>query len=301
MTYLKQLPFFLILFASYLTFAQNDLLMSEGRLNGEYSHFNSVNQTTTTGSFKNNLRTGEWTIRDSTDNIIYRRNYNSIFSYSETRVSGSIEGGSQKLYSIERNSEGLYQYPKFEIKDVLWTKRVWSILPERDHGQLYSQEILIRINDWIKKDEIKIYQDDELSALVNKQDVNFSNNNCIGVTMKKDYFFDKKLGLMLEKIVALTFYLENVKTNEIKTFSIFYPTDGRKLLSSFNVSHNSEKIEHYDDLFFFKDYNEIIYNEANAKGIKIEPDFANIEQYQQTSSDIKQIIVSAEHRLWLMD
>lgn len=104
---------------------------------------------------------------------------------------------------------------------------------------------------------------------------------------------------MLEKIVTLTFHVKSAENDEKETFSVFYPTDGRKLLSSFNVSHKSEKIKHYDDLFFFQDYSEIIYNEANAKGIKIEPDFGNIEQYQQTSNHIKQIIISAEHRYWL--
>lgn len=302
MTFLKQLSIFLILFASYLTFAQNDLPMSEGRINGEYSHFNSEKQTTTTtGSFKNNLRTGEWTVKDSADNIIYKRNYKSIYSYTETRSSDNEGVFLQKPFPLIRNNDNLYQYPKFKNEDVLWTKRVWSILPKTDHGQLYSQELLIKINDWINKNKIKFYQDDELSIVIDKQDIDLINRNCAGVTIKKDYFFDKKSGMMMEQIVALTFHLESTKNKEVEKFSVFYPTDGRKLLSSFNVSHKSEKIEHHDDLFFFQDYTEVIYNEANAKGIKIEPDFANIKQYQQTSNDIKQLIISTEHRLWLTD
>ena len=178
---------------------------------------------------------------------------------------------------------------------------MWSILPETDHGQLYSQEFLIRINKWVNEDKIVIYKDDELSTLINKKDVDLSDNKCVGVTMKKDYFFDKELSIMVEKIVALTFHVKSAENEDMQTFSIYYPKDGRKLLSSFNISHKSDKIKHYDDLFFFKDYTEVIYNEANAKGLKIEPDFTNAEQYQQKSNAIKQLIVSTEHRLWLMD
>lgn len=284
-------------FSSFLSLGQSGLPMSDGRLNGEYSNFDNQNSLTTSGEFKNNLRVGEWTVKDSSEKIIYKRNYKSIYSYTETRFSGSVAGGSQKLYPLKRSNTNLYQYPEYE--NILWTKRVWSILPEKDHRQLYSQETLIRINEWIKNGTINVYEDDELSKVIETQDIDLDNSNCTGVTMKKDYFFDEDLGIMLEKIVELTFYVENIDNEKLQTFSLFYPTDGRKLLSSFNISHKSEKIKHYDDLFFFQDYSEVIYNEANAKGIKIEPDFANIEKYQQTSNEIKQIIISTEHRLWL--
>lgn len=301
MTFLKQLSISFILSSSILTFAQNDLPISEGHLNGEYSHFDSENQTTTAGNFKNNLRDGKWIIKDTSDNIVYKRNYKSIYSYTETRISGNEGVFLQKPYALKRNDDKLYEYPKVEIKDVLWTKRVWSILPETGHGQLYSQELLIRINKWVNEDKIVIYKDDELSTLINKQDIDLSDNECVGVTMKKDYFFDKELGIMIEKIVALTFHVESAENENMQTFSIYYPTDGRKLLSSFSVSHESDKIIHYDDLFFFQNYTEIIYNEANAKGIKIDPDFTNTEQYQKNSNAIKQLILSTEHRLWLTD
>lgn len=307
MYYQKQLPFFLILLLIAISSsAQNDLPTSNGILNGQYLKFDDDTQTTTSGKFKNNLRIGEWIIRDSSDQIVLTRQYHSIYSYTEKRtkptdVDYELEETTNIKFTTERDSFGLYKLPKVNYTNIIWSKRVWTLLPEVEHGQLYSQEILIRVNQWINNGKIKVYKDDELSAVIDKQEVDLNNKKCIGVTMKKDYFFDKKSGMMMEQIVALTFHVESTKNEEKETFSIFYPTDGRKLLSSFNVSHKSDKIKHYDDLFFFQDYTEVIYNEANAKGIKIEPDFANIKQYQQTSNAIKQLIVSTEHRLWIMD
>lgn len=116
MTYLKQLSISLILFSSILTFAQNHLPISEGRLNGEYSHFNSENQTTTTGNFKNNLRTGEWIVKDTNNNTLYKRNYNSIYSYTETRSSGNEGVFLQKPFPLIETMTTYINIPSLKLK-----------------------------------------------------------------------------------------------------------------------------------------------------------------------------------------
>ncbi len=292
------LPIFLFLFYS---FSQQQLPIQNGKLDGSFQSYDSLTGLTTFGSFQNNTRLGEWTIKEENGNYIYQRTYESFNSFDEKKIYQKKASHSMYSQLVERNAEGLYIYEDIDNKNVSWSKRVWSILPKKRHGQLYSQEVLIKINSWVKNGKIKAYKNDEMSKLIPEKEFNISNQKIEGVTLKKDYCFDKTTHLMQERVVAVTFHLKGHKTEKNQAFSIFFPTDGRKLLSSFKVQNESEQIKHYDDLFFFNDYVDIIYNEENAYGRKVDLDFSNIEQYQKVSNEIKALILRMEHRLWLED
>lgn len=303
MNYLKHLVLSFItlsLFCSF-GFSQDLLPYKNGKLEGPFQYYDSLTGLTTWGSFENNTRSGEWTIKNEEGKIVYQRKYESYFSFDEKKIYQNKASHSKYKHPIERNANGLYIYPEIDNKNVLWSKRVWSVLPEKHHGQLYSQEVLIKISKWFKEDKIKVYKDDEMSKLIPEVNSNISNQKIEGVTIKKDYYFDKSTHLMQERIIAITFHLKDNKTGKNQALCIYYPTDGRKLLSSFKVHNESQQIEHYDDIIFFQNYVDIIYNEANAYGKKVSLDFSDIEQYQQTSNDIKALIINQEHRLWLED
>ena len=171
----------------------------------------------------------------------------------------------------------------------------------KHHGQLYSQEVLIKISDWVKEDKIKVYKDDEISKLISGDGFDVSSRKIEGVTVKKDYFFDKTIRLMEERIVGITFHLKSEETGSNQAFSIYYPTDGRKLLSSFNVSNKSGKIEHYDDLFFFRNYADMIYKEESKNTSTSKPNFNDIGKYQGKSNAIHILLLTEEHKYWLKD
>jgi hypothetical protein len=287
---------FLFVFCSY---SQEQLPLENGKLEGSYQNYDSLTGLTTFGSFHNNTRSGEWTIKEGDGKYVYQRIYESFFSFNEKKTYQNKASHSNYKHPVERNDEGLYIYPEINNSNVSWSKRVWSILPEKHHGQLYSQEVLVKISEWVEKGKIKVYKDDEISKLISEKGFNVSDQKIQGVTIKKDYYFDKSIHLMQERVVAITFHLKDDKTGGNRVFSIYYPTNGRKLLSSFNVQNESERIEHYDDHFFFQNYVDIIYNEENAYGRRVDLDFSDIDQYQETSSDIKMLILIQEHRFWL--
>ncbi len=292
------LPIFLFMFCSI---SQEQLPIQNGKLEGSFQNFDSLTGLTTFGSFKNNKRSGEWTVKGDEGKIVYQRTYESFNSFDEKKIYQKKASHFKYKHPIERNGEGLYIYEDIDNDNVSWSKRVWSILPEKQHGQLYSQEVLIKINDWVKKGKVKVYKNDEMSKLIPEEDFNVSNQKIEGVTLKKDYYYNETNHLMQERVVAITFHLESDGTKGIQTFSVFYPTDGRVLLSSFKVQNESKRIAQYDDLFFFNDYVDIIYNEENAYGRKADLDFSDVEQYQKVSNEIKTLILITEHRLWLED
>ena len=303
MYHLKHLTLSFIALAvfSVLGHSQNLLPFKNGKLEGSFQNYDSLTGLTTFGSFHNNARSGEWIIKEEDGKYVYQRIYESFYSFDEKKIYQKKARHRVFKHPIERNDKGLLIYPEIDNSNVSWSKRVWSILPEKHHGQLYSQEVLIKVSQWVEEGKIKVYKDDEMSKLIPEKEFKVSNQKIEGVTIKKDYYFDKPNRLMQERIVAITFHLKDNKTGKNQAFSIYYPTDGRKLLSSFNVQNESERIEHYDDLFFFQNYVDIIYNEENAYGRTVDLDFTNIDQYRQTSNDIKTLIINQEHRLWLED
>lgn len=300
MTYLKQLSIYFILSSSLVTFAQNDLQISEGRLNGEYSHFDNENQTTTSGKFKKNLRSGEWTVRDSSNQVVLTRKYHSIYSYTEkhTNVDQKKEEGFSTKFSLERASVGLYQFPNIENSNVLWSKRVRSVLPKNQNEILYAQNYLDKIESFIKAEKFILYANDELSQILPPENINFKNNKLRAISVKKDYFFEKISKMMQERIVAITFHLESLDTGVESRFHVFYPSEGRKLFSSFKISDDNKLIQNIDDLLFFKNYSEIIYQEENLNPEK-PLDLKNIDKYKKESDAIKRQILEVEHEYWV--
>lgn len=299
MTYLKQLSIALILVSSFLTNAQNELPTSKGQLNGEYSHFDSENNTTTTGKFKDNLRSGEWIVRDSSNQIVLTREYHSIYSYIEKQTHNNEKvNDSRTKFPLERDSIGLYKFPNIKNSNVLWSKRVKSVLPKNQNKILYAQNYLDKIESFIKTEEFTLYANDELSEILPPENIDFKNSKLLAISIKKDYFFEKSSKMMQERIVAMTFHLKNHDKEGESNFHIYYPTDGRRLFSSFKTSNGNETIQNLDDFLFFKDYSEIIYQEENFNPDK-PLDLENIEKYKKESDAIKRLVLEVEHEYWV--
>lgn len=299
MTYLKRLTFSLLLISSIITFAQNDLLISEGRLNGKYSHLDSENKTTTTGEFKDNLRSGKWTVRDSSNQIVLTREYHSIYSFTEKRTNIDQEKEIFSTeFSLKRDSIGLYKFPGIENSNVLWSKRVRSVLPKNQNKILYAQNYLNEIESFLKTEKFTLYANDELSEVLPPENIDFVNSKLLAISLKKDYYFEKASKMMQERIVAVTFHLENKDKGTKTCFHIYYPTDGRRLFSSFNISNDNKLIQNLDDLLFFKDYGEVIYREEHFNPDK-SLDLENIDNYKKESDAIKRLILEIDHEYWV--
>tara|TARA_B100000508_G_scaffold141092_1_gene146412 strand:+ start:67942 stop:68826 length:885 start_codon:yes stop_codon:yes gene_type:complete len=275
--------------------AYSQLPMKNGRLNGHFEQINPNNETVVKGDFTDNFRTGKWTITyDSTD-VIYTRDYSSKYGFKAT--DSENENPTIVKFDLIRDSSGLYNYPKALDSNIVWSKRVVSILTRKNNEEIYSANLLSAINKLVKKNEIKAYDDDEFSIVINKESFDVTNCELDRITLKKDYYYDKSLQMMIERIVALNFHLKG-DDNKLNSFSIYYPTDGRKLLSSLTINYNSE-IKHLDDFVFFRQYSDIIYDENKLDGSMISPDLDNPSKYEDLSTRVKSLIINAEHSFWL--
>lgn len=299
MDYIKKLVVLLVLCISSLTATtQNNLPLTEERLNGKYTNFDSKNKTTTSGEFINNNRVGEWAVHDSLNKVVLKRNYHTAFSFTEKRVNKEEEAKDIK-FLIQRDSTGLYEYPLIEESNVVWSKRVWSVLPKKENKEFYKQDYLTKIESLLNDEKIIIYRNGELSEILPHETIDLKKSKLLAISLKKDHFFEKTSKMMQERIVAITFHIETQDVGENLSFSVYYPTDGRKLFSSYETTNNNEQVNTLDDLFFFKNYGDIIYKEMSSSTSNETLDLTNINKYKKQSNEIKKLIIESEHRLWL--
>lgn len=307
MNSLKHLTISMLVLLSISTNAQNDLPMSEERLNGKYSSFDSENNLTTSGEFKNNLRVGKWIVKDTSDRVILTREYHSVYAFTEKHLSAlwretKTTNANHRLeetihidFPLEKDSIGLYKFPPVADSNVVWSKRVRSILPREENKIIYAKDFLTKLRSL---SSYNVYTDDELSEVLPREKIDFKNSKLVAISLKKDYFFEKTINMMQERIVAITFHLENKKTGLESSFSVYYALFGRLLLSTFAANSDNELIKNLDDLLFFQDYSEIIYQEEHFD--LDEPlDLKNIEKYSKKSDDIKRLVLEVEHKYWV--
>lgn len=288
---------FQVLLCATFTYAQNVFPIKNNRLHGEYS--NSQKNLTISGSFENNLRKDVWTVTDSSGNVIYSRNYTSPYTYIEKRQQNNTVSSTQGI-AIERDSSGLYVYPSINFKNVLWSKRVWAILPAQQVPELHDTRLMDYITKWVKNKKLTAYHDDQLSTVVNEKDFDLSDKSIKGVTIKKDYYYDDSLCMMLEKLICLTFYLTD-KSGLESSFSLHYASNTRELLQLFPVENKNERIENIDDLIFFNDLESVIYRTGAPNQKDIKPDFSQTKQYTSLSKEVLMVILETEHNYWFKE
>lgn len=291
----KNLVLYMLLF-NFLCFSQNSIPLEKNRLQGEYT--SKLKGFFIKGTFENNLRKGKWTVTDSLGNIIYSRNYEKPFTYIENKKQDVTISGYEP---IRRDSTGLYRYPKVNYKKVLWSKRVWSVLPKIENPYFYDKNLLDSIQKRVKTQKLIAYSDDQLSVAINRNSFDLSAMSLQGVAIKKDYYFDSSLSMMLEKIVCLTYFLSDRATGKEFSFSLYYSGDTRKLFQSFPINSKSGNIQNLDDLIFYQGLASIIYRTGTPGQKNIKPDFLNTDQYVSQSNQIMKLILETEHKYWLKE
>ena len=230
---------FSIFVCAGICYSQTTLPLVNNSLNGTYKNIDVSSNTVVQGEFDNNLRSGLWTIEDTVGNIVYSRKY--IGPYTFVEKNNDSDKSKMKPITLQKNEDGLYEYPEINNQDVLWSKRVWCILPKNENPNLYNPSFLDQINQEVKTESLVAYRDDKISTVINSTDFDLSEKELEGVALKKDYYYDSTKKMMLQKVICFTFYLSDSRSGERSAFSLYYSSDTRELLQSFPIKRKSRR------------------------------------------------------------
>ena len=263
-----------------------------GLLNGKYqSFYKSNNKKKAEGYFKNNNRSGVWTIWDKYGNIVAQRNYKSSYNFEQL-----VPDKPKPLkYTPKYNSDKYLEYFQLKEKNIVWSKKVYSIISPKNNPILFSNNTLNNVLfENIKNENIQIYSDDGFSNKLNINDFDI-NKNIEYYIVNEVFVYDSERALSEKRIIGISPKFKNSK----KSFWIYFPSTRKYLAQQRVVVNNNIKyIKSLDDLFFYNYYSENILPVTNIFYTnEINETIRDIEN--ESSNDIEITIIEIEHDIWV--
>ena len=284
--------------------------MQHGMLNGKYESFytNGINRAK--GQFTNNMRSGIWSVWDSTGQLLSKREYKNDFEYKTLYPEASIKTNIPPVYQLVRNDAGFYSYFSFRQPDVVYSKRVWREIMKDDESSFFGNDDLYHaLVDSLAKGKFSVYDpaSDELKEKIEgdglKKIMDTTGKEIIGFKIKEDWFFDKLRKTSEKRIITICPIICKKNPNE-DDFSFdmgwFYFPALRNTMNVLELSPGNypSVIKTTDDLFFFRYFPSTICKESNVKNQLIS-DYAKGAMVQQEDLRIEVELIEAEHDLWV--
>jgi hypothetical protein len=144
----------LVLFFSVSLFAQQSFEMKnvdfsveyqvdKGKLHGKYVSYYPNGVKKAEGEFYNNQRIGIWTMWNEEGEELLQRDYSNSFVFLHPEATLD-----DLAYVPYRDDSGCFEYFKLHEKEVLFSKRMMSvILPENNEFLFPAKELLIRLSE----------------------------------------------------------------------------------------------------------------------------------------------------------
>ncbi len=288
-----------------------------GRLNGNYSSYYSNGKLKAKGLFYNNQRVGKWEVWDSLGVKQIERNYVSAYrftqSYPKLKDKQANLLRDSRIIEFQRNEVGNISYPFVQERAVLWSQRYWSRIEPGENLQIFRNDQLINaLIEGVKNENIKPYDtnSDEFRDSLSKEDFLKQNRGkVIAFELKSDVFYDLDRALMCTRPIGICPIVLDTIDGEVveQKLAWFYFPHTRSVLSNIQCFTENDMIlnssssrwknapgtspQTIDDLFFFRDFKEIITGVSSAKGrTYFTPEESEREFFRQ---------IETEHALWM--
>lgn len=263
---------------TYKTHVYRHLKVEYGTLNGRlhgkfnvYNTFANETQLRLSGEFFQNNRVGTWRTYDiNSDNHFLERIYSNNFF-----LKVSLPDSLKKQVSYTKNQQGLYDFiPKSE-KDILLSKRVWSIIENKDQNPylLKNSKFLNQLLQAIKTNEITAYSPGELQDLDQfTQEITYNELDMThdiksleleAIEIKQDYYFSKSDVNLKIFTVGFALIVKSSSSKEPFKLCWFYFPDSQVFLSKIKVKSVIKYVNNMCDLFTFCDFSFRITKESN--------------------------------------
>ncbi len=243
-----------------------------GMFSGKYTSWYSNGKKKAEGTFRDNLKTGVWTVWDSLGRMRCQRNYQNLFEYDQPFPKIAKEGPCQllntPLYQLTYNKDGYIDYFKIREKDVVAAKRIWRIADPTANPRLAGPRSLYEVlYDAVSSGRAKAYnkKSDEFIGELTKEEAKQAglSQKVTGYMVKEDWFFDDQRLLSEIRIIGIAPVIVTPKDTTV-LFWIYYP-EFRKILAGEKTGLvNNGKAMSLDDVFTFRRFSSTIYKESNV-------------------------------------
>ncbi|MCX6231001.1 MAG: hypothetical protein NTZ33_05605 [Bacteroidetes bacterium] len=257
-----------------------------GRLNGNFeAYFYYFQKYVVKGKFENNNKVGNWTILDSTGNIILGRNYINNFEYKqyipkEFNFSSTME---------KRDSNGIINYFFLTEKMV---RAYFKLCEEVDIDKNNLKPLQNVLISNILNGKIKVYKEDGLSKEMSieeiKEKFNTENQKFNILRIYEVWYTDSVKKTAEMRILGICPTFSNDK--ECKELGWIYYPDIRKLSAYLPVENKNKNITNIEDRLHFRDFSSNIYkiDDALKEGSKKNTYNKEIREYMQGDDILKE-------------
>ncbi len=272
---------------------------TQGIIDGKYTSYYKSGKKKAEGNFKNNYRSGKWTLWDSTGKICTERDYKNPFSFEKIFPEKQSE---ITLYNLKYNKDGYIEYFPLKEKMIVMSKRVWRYIPVEKNSLLFENGMLQKIiSTNLSKGSITAYstKDDEFLIPLKPNEINTNGINIIGYKIKEDWFFDNERLVSESRIIGLCPVSVDTLTHDTVDLYWLYFPEIRKCLAheKLNGKDLPTEIKNVDDLFFFRCFASAIYKEGNFRDRKIS-DYKKRDEINKEAERIEIDIIEMEHDIW---
>lgn len=282
-----------------------------GKLNGSYVSKYGNGTKRAEGNFKNNVRSGIWTVYDSTGRKIHQRNYSNHLIYERTYPEKEKNGAANLFdtlfYQLKYNQEGFIDYSTLMERMVVFESRLWRELKKETNPLLFKKNLLYKtiyahLSDSLSKSFCS--SDDKFMNQLSRKDLvkfNERNYSIISYKIKEDSFYDIERCVFETRIIGICPVGINKSTKDTSDlFWVYYPYErsawAKVKLKGKGISDN---VKTMDDLFFFRDFSSEIYKLSNAKGLALSDYCKTSEQIKSEQQRIEISLIEVEHEIWL--
>ncbi len=297
----------------HLKESRSTYTIENGMLNGEYLSFHPNGVKRAEGQFEHNMRSGLWTIWDSTGNMLHKRLYSGVYAYNVIFPVLNEKDADfvTKSPILKQNTEGYLEFPPTKDSEIMFSKRYWrQIISKKQNPALFENDHFFSLlKQGISNEKIKAYsvQDDRFTTILDANDfikkVDSLDYEVVSYRLKEHYSFNVRHQTGQTTILGLAVVarLKN-SNNPLQDTTLFWVNipSIRKVLAKEKVvvSGLPTDIKTYDDLFFKRYFSSKIYKESNVKNQDLE-NYVAIGNLEETREKIEIDLIESEHNFWV--
>ena len=283
----------------------------QGKMDGVYTSYHSNGKIKAKGMFFHNLRIGKWTLSDSLGKELISRHYSNGFQFTQSVRNESgrmLSSGPADSYKLERSPEGHYRYVAVKEEEVHMSKRLWRRIKKDESNKVFYDEnrLFLAISEAISSGKLEVYAsaDDEFRQKLSREEgkklCEMKSNDEVDFIVKEDWFYSKKRQMSETRIIGICPVLKAQGTNK-NLFWVYYP-DLRPIIALKKVptSLTDPAITNLEDVFFFRNFNSVIFKVLTVKHI-VDTSVMGEDEMQRYSEGIEVELIEREHEFWLID
>jgi hypothetical protein len=282
-----------------------------GKMNGIYisNYKNGIKKSE--GNFTNNVRSGIWTVYDSTGRKIHQREYSNHLSfekrYPEKEKNGPASLFDSSFYSPLKNKKGYYNYFQLTERMVIYSARVWREISSKKNKYMFEKDLLYQklfqfITDSTKESYCSQLEDFSTKMTINEiKKFNLKDYKVVAWKIKEDYIYDIDRNVSETRIIGIAPVGSNKTTKDTSELYWIYFPMVRESLAELKIKNKniSPKEITLDDIFFERNFTSEIYKLSNAKDLELK-DYCNSPEKIKSEQQLIEIsLIETEHEIWL--